>query len=586
MSTYILGISAYFHDSSVALVKDGELIAAVEQERFSRKKHDTSFPLDAIQYCLEEAGITIQEVTHIAFYEKPFLKMERILSQHMEMFPYSFKSFYKAVPSWVNEKIRVQKTIRKELKFAGEIFYIPHHLCHAASSYLISPYNESAILTIDGVGEWASTTIGMAKGNEIKLHKQIKFPHSIGLLYSTITAFLGFKVNNGEYKAMGLSPYGNTTRKNPYYHRLKRVVKMFDDGSYQFDMSYFVYHYATTMPSKKLSNLLGPARKPGTALTQRHKDIAAANQMLTEELALNMLNALYKETGSDNLCVAGGCALNSVLNGKILNKTPFKNIYMQPAAGDAGTSIGAAFYAYNTILNNSRTFVQKTAFWGPSFTNKEVQHFLDKKKIVYTRFKNKKDKTETVAQLIHDSNVIGWFQGRMEWGPRALGSRSILSNPCDPKMQDILNLKVKHREKFRPFAPVICADDAKEYFDCDLPLPKPTDFMLMVYPIKKKYHKKIPAVTHVDGSGRLQSIRKADNLDYYNLIKAFGKKSKIPILINTSFNIRGEPIVMKPDQAYRCMMGTGIDYLVIGDYLVKRSDNPKDIWDSEKHAKD
>jgi carbamoyltransferase len=584
---YILGISAFFHDSSVALIKDGELIAASEEERFTRKKHDTSFPINAIESCLEIGGITIKDVSIVAFYEKPFLKMERILSQHMEMWPLSFMSFYKAVPSWINQKLRVPKYIRKNLKFGGDIMFIPHHLCHAASSYLVSPFKESAIFTIDGVGEWATTTVGKAKGNRIVLDKQINFPHSVGLLYSTITAYLGFKVNNSEYKVMGLSPYGLVDRKkNTYYHRMQKIITLHDDGSYAFDMSYFVYHYKQTMPSKKLCELLGGPIRTGEEITQRHKDIAAANQMISEDIALHILNNLQKETKSKNICIAGGCALNSVLNGKILSNTKFENIYMQPAAGDGGTSIGAAYYAYNSVLGHKRNYIQKTAYWGPEFTNAQIELFLKRKGAKFSKFKNKKDKIETTAKILNDSNVIGWFQGRMEWGPRALGSRSILANPCNPDMQNIVNLKVKHREKFRPFAPVVCEDDANKYFNCDTPIPKPTDFMLMVYPVRKQYHKKIPSVTHVDGSGRLQTIRHEDNPDYYDVIKAFGKLSKIPILINTSFNIRGEPIVMTPEHAYRCMMGTGIDYLVIGDYLIKRADNPKDMWDSEKYAKD
>jgi len=583
----ILGISCYYHDSSACIVKDGKLIAAAAQERFSRKKHDIGFPLEAVKFCLSKAGITIDEVDHVAFYEKPFLKFERLLSQHLEMFPRSFPTFFQALPSWINEKLRIPKIIKKKLKYKGDIFFVQHHMAHAAS-FLISPFSEAAMLTIDGVGEWTTTAYGYGKGKDIVLKKEIKFPHSIGLLYSAITAYLGFKVNNSEYKVMGLSPYGVMDKeKNPYYSRLKKVIDIKEDGSFHFDMSYFVFHYKASMPSKKLCKLLdGPIRKLDSELTQRHKDISAALQMVTEDAIMKILNHIHKEIKCDNLVISGGCGLNSVANGKILRNTPFKNIWAQPDPGDGGTSVGAAFYAYNVILGEEREYVLRDAYLGPSFTDENIKKFLDEKGIKYSIFKDDEELVKETARLINEDNVIGWFQGRMEWGPRALGSRSILSNAGNPQMQDILNLKVKHREKFRPFAPVVCDDDALDYFECDNPVPLPTDFMLMVYPIVEAKRKLIPAVTHVDGSGRLQSIRREQNPNYYDVIKEFGKLSGTPILINTSFNIRGEPIVCKPSNAYRCMMGTGIDYLVIGKFLVKRADNPKDMWDSEKVAKD
>lgn len=583
---YVLGISCYYHDSSAALLRDGVVVAAAQEERFTRKKHDTSFPLNAIKYCLRSQGININDVKYIGFYEKPFVKFERVLSQHLEMFPLSLKTFLSSTPSWINEKLRVIKRIRK-LKYKGDVLFVEHHLAHAGS-FLISPFKKAAILTIDGVGEWTTTAYGVGEGNNIHLLKEIKFPTSLGLLYSTITAYLGFSVNNSEYKVMGLSPYGNMNKKtNEYYHKLKSVIDVKDDGSYKLDMSYFVFHYKDRMPSRKLCRLLdGPIREKESEITQRHKDIAAALQMVYEEVSLKMLNHVYKEIKCDNVILAGGCGLNSVANGKILRNMPFKRFWAQPDPGDGGTSIGVASYIYHTILGKKRNFILKDAYLGPGFITREIKGFLDKNKIRYSEFKNEKELVKTTTKLIHDDHVIGWFQGRMEWGPRALGSRSILSNACNPKMQEILNLKVKHREKFRPFAPVVCEDDALKYFDCDKPIPEPTDFMLMVYPIKKKWHKKIPAVTHVDGSGRLQTIRKEQNKLYYDLIKEFGKLSGIPILINTSFNIRGEPIVCTPYDAYKCMMGTGIDYLVMDKFLIKREDNPQDIWDSEKYAKD
>ncbi len=585
---YILGISCYYHDASAALLRDGTIVAAAQEERFTRKKHDTSFPINSIKYCLKSQNISIDNIDYIGFYEKPFIKFERVLSQHIETFPLSFKTFLSSLPSWINEKLRVTKKIKKELKYKKDILFIEHHLAHAASSFLISPFKKAAILTVDGVGEWTTTAYGVGENNNIHIIKEIKFPHSLGLLYSTITAYLGFSVNNSEYKVMGLSPYGNMNKEtNPYYHKLKQVIDIKEDGSYRLDMRYFVYHYADRMPSGKLCALLeGPVRKPESEVTQRHKDVAAALQMVYEEVLLKILNHIYKETGCEDIVIAGGCGLNSVANGKILKNTPFKNIWIQPDSSDGGTSIGVISYIYHTILGNKRNFELKNAYLGPSFSSEEIKSFLDKNKIKYSEFKDEKELVKITAKLIYDNNVVGWFQGRMEWGPRALGSRSILSNACNPEMQEILNLKVKHREKFRPFAPVICEDDALEYFECDKPIPEPTDFMLMVYPIKKEKQKLIPAVTHVDGSGRLQTIRRSQNKLYYDLIKEFGRLSGTPILINTSFNIRGEPIVCTPYDAHKCMMGTGIDYLVMGKFLIKRKDNPKDIWNSEKYAKD
>jgi carbamoyltransferase len=585
---YILGVSCFYHDSSAALLKDGKIVAAAQEERFTRKKHDTSFPINAINYCLESQGINIEDIDYIGFYEKPFLKFERLLYQHLEMFPRSYKTFLANMPSWFKEKLRIIKIIRKKLKYKKEVLFIEHHMAHAAGSFLPSPFEEAAVLTIDGVGEWTTTSYGMAKGNEINLIKEIKFPSSLGLLYSTITAYLGFSVNNSEYKVMGLAPYGDMNKEtNPYYSKLKEVIDVKEDGSYRFNMDFFIYHYKNKMPSKKLCTLLeGPIRKPEEELTQRHKDIAAALQIILEEVMTKMLNNLYQKTKCKNLIIAGGIGLNSVYNGKILKDTPFENFWCQPDPGDGGTSVGVALYVYNSILKKSREYSLNDAYLGPEFTKEQIKEFLEKNNIRYTEFKDKNELIKKTSNLIYNNNVVGWFQGGMEWGPRALGARSILSNPCTKNMQEILNLKVKHREKFRPFAPVVCEDDAEKYFECDNPIPIPTDFMLMVYPIKKQWKEKIPAVTHVDGSGRLQTIRRSQNPLYYDLIKEFGKLSKIPILINTSFNIRGEPIVCTPHDAYKCMMGTGIDYLIMGDFLVKREDNPQDFWDSEQYAKD
>lgn len=575
----ILGISCFYHDSAACLVKDGKLVAAAQEERFSRKKHDIGFPKEAISYCLKEGSITSNDLNYVAFYEKPLLKFERLLSQHLEMFPKSFWSFYKAMPNWFGEKLRVPSIIKKKLKYKGEILFIEHHMAHAASAFLVSPFKNAAILTIDGVGEWATASYGYGEDNNIILLKEMKFPNSIGLLYSTVTAYLGFSVNNSEYKVMGLSPYGKTT----YYDNFKKIVDIKEDGSIAFDMDYFDYHYKLTMPSKKFIKEFGEIRKPESEISQRHKDIAASLQKITEEIIFKMLNHLYKITKIDNLCLAGGVALNSVANGKITKNTPFKKIWIQPAAGDAGSSLGAAIYCYNTILGNKRKFIMESAYLGPEYLTEEIKKYLDEKKISYNQFNSNNELVKKTARLISQGNVIGWFQGRMEFGPRALGNRSILSDACNPNMKEILNVKVKHREYFRPFAPVITKEDVHDYFEIDK---DEEPFMLFVYPFKGNKKKLVPSVVHEDGTGRLQSVSKEQNSLYYDLIKEFEKLSKVPILINTSFNIRGEPIVCTPNDAYKCMMGTGIDFLVIDKFLVARKNNSKDLWDSEKFAKD
>lgn len=584
---YILGISCYYHDASATLVKDGIVVAAAEEERFTRKKHDTSFPINAIRFCLRSQKINIENIDHIGFYEKPMLKFERILYQHLDNFPRGYKTFLSSMPSWLSQKLRMIKRIEK-LGYKKDVMFIHHHMSHAASAFLPSPYDNAAILTIDGVGEWTTTSYGIGKGSEIRLLKEIRFPHSIGLLYSTITAYLGFSVNNSEYKVMGLSAYGNTDRiTNPFYRRLKNVIEIKNDGSYSLHMKYFRYHFSDRMPSKHLCRLLGgpPANRDST-MTKRHRDIAAALQMITEDVLTLMLNHIHTETKQDNIVLAGGVALNSVFNGKILRSTPFKQVWIQPNASDGGTSMGVALYIWNSILGNTRKYTLTSALLGPSFSTDEIQDFLDKNNIKYSTFKSDEDLIKKTAQLCFDNLVVGWFQDRMEWGPRALGSRSILANPCNKDAKELLNSKVKHRERFRPFAPVVCHEDAEKYFLCDIPMPQATDFMTMVYPIRKEWQEILPSVTHADGTGRLQTIRPEQNYLYYQVIKEFGRLSGIPILINTSFNIRGEPIVCSPKDAYRCMMGTGIDYLVIGKFLVKRTDNPRHIWDSERLARD
>ena len=577
---YILGINSYYHDSSAALIKDGKLVVAIQEERITRIKHDNSFPINSIKYCLKSQNIKIEEIDYIAYYEKPFLKLERIIYQHLETFPKSYKQFITTMPNILNEKIRVEKIIRNRLKYKKDIFFINHHLSHSAS-FLISPFKESAILTLDGVGEWNTTTYGFGKENQIKLIKEINFPHSLGLFYSTITAYLGFSVNNSEYKVMGLSAYGNNnTLKNKYYEKLKKVIDVKKDGSYRLDITYFSYIYSSKMPSKKMCKLLGgPIRKPNEKIEKRHKDIAAALQLILEETIIKILNHIYKETKIENIVISGGIGLNSLINGKILKKTPFKRIWISPDPGDGGSSIGAAFYLYNSLLNHQRVFQFKDIFLGPKFSSKEIKKFLEENKIKYISFKKEEDLINTTINLILENKIIGWFQGKMEWGPRALGARSILSNPCNPNSKRLLNLKVKHREEFRPFAPTILKEEIKNYFICDTNLPKITDYMLLIYKIKNKWIKKIPSVIHIDKTARPQTISKNQNRRYYKLIKKFQEITKIPLLINTSFNVRGEPIVCTPFDAYSCMMGTEIDYLVIEKYLIKRKDNLKDKWE-------
>ena len=579
--TYVLGISCYYHDSSATLLKDGQIVSAAQEERFTRIKHDTSFPINAIAYCFESERITIKDVKHVAFYEKPFLKFERLLHQHLTTFPWGFQTFLQAMPSWVRYKLRVTKTIRKKLKFGGAIAFIPHHLAHAASTFLPSPFKDAAIVTADGVGEWATTTIGKGSGNSVELIHELQFPHSLGLLYSTITAYLGFSVNNSEYKVMGLSAYGNLDKDtNHYYRKLLSIFDIKNDGSYRLKLEFFKYHYSDRMPSLRLCQLLGgPVRKKESEITKRHKDIAAALQLVLEEVMNGLLEEAYRQTGCENVVLAGGVALNSVYNGKILKNTKFKNLWIQPDAGDGGTSMGAALYLYNCILNHKRNYVLENIYLGPSYSDAYIEHFLSESGIKYSKFKGQKDLSEKVAKLIFENKIIGWFQGRMEWGPRALGARSILANPTNTGMQNILNTKVKLREEFRPFAPVVPYEDANTYFICDKPIPDAADFMLMVYPAREKYKKIIPAVVHQDGTGRLQTVKKRLNPLYYQTIKEFEKLSGMPIIINTSLNVRGEPMVCSPEDAYRCMMGTEIDYMVMGHFLVGRSDNMKDAFD-------
>jgi carbamoyltransferase len=575
-SMYILGISAFYHDSAAALLKDGKLIAAASEERFTRKKHDERFPFHAIDFCLSAEKISIKNIDYVAFYDKPFVKFERLLLTYLSYFPRGIKSFLTAMPVWLKRKLWTKTIIQKELGFDKEILFCDHHLSHAASAFLVSPFDEAAILTMDGVGEWSTATRGMGKGLDITLFHEIRFPHSLGLLYSAFTYYLGFKVNSAEYKVMGLAPYGKPT----YYDKVRELVDIRDDGSFVLNMKYFEYPYGLKMTNGHFDRLFGgPPRVPESRLTQREFDIAASIQKVTDEIMSKAADHLYKETGLKNLCLAGGVALNCVANGKVLRETPFENLFVQPAAGDAGGALGAAFYLYNTVLRNPRSFVMEDAYYGPEYSRDEIKEFLDTHGIPYSEL-TPEVMVRRIAELIDEQHVVGWFQGRMEFGPRALGSRSILADPRNPKMKDILNLKIKFREGFRPFAPTVLEERVGDYFEFTGSSP----FMLLVAQVRED-KRVIPSVTHVDGSARLQTISRQSNPLYYDLIGEFEKRTGLPVIINTSFNVRGEPIVCTPLDAYRCFVRTKMDELVMGPFLLSKTDKHPEIPELLKGAK-
>lgn len=555
----ILGISALYHDAAACLLRDGEIVAAVSEERFTRKKHDADFPENAIRYCLEEGKLRADDLDYVGFYEKPFVKFKRILYTHLACYPFSFRPFLRAIPSWMQEKLIIPSIIKQKSGFDGEVLMIEHHLSHAASSFLLSPFEEAAVLTVDGVGEWSTATYGRGRGNEIELFKEIRFPHSLGLLYTAFTYYLGFKVNSAEYKVMGLAPYGEPT----YYDQVRQLIDVKEDGSFHLDLSYFNYLTGLTMTNGKFDQLFGgPVRNAEAPLEQRHKDIAASVQKVTEDVMLTMARAIGKETGSRNLCLAGGVALNCVANGRILREGPFDHIFVQPAAGDAGGAVGVAAYIYNTILGRPRKTVMSHAFTGPGYGDDDVREFLVGNEIPFTELP-RDELVQRVAKLLDEQQVVGWFQGRMEFGPRALGHRSILADPRAPENRDRVNLKIKFRESFRPFAPAVLADRCNEFFELDEPSP----FMLLVAQVRPD-KRVIPAVTHVDGSARIQTVDRDSDPLFYDLIGEFDRLTGVPVLINTSFNVRGEPIVCTPADAYRCFVETHMDYLVIGNCLV------------------
>jgi carbamoyltransferase len=567
MPTHVLGISCFYHDSAAALLRDGQIVAACQEERLSRKKHDANFPSRAVKYVLREAGISTGQLDAVGFYDKPLLKFERMLSTYVATFPRSFNSFRTAMPVWIKEKLWVPAIIRRELRpYAGPILFAEHHMSHAASCFLVSPFQEAAILTVDGVGEWATASFGVGRGCDIELFKEIRFPHSLGLLYSAFTYYLGFKVNSAEYKVMGLAPYG----KPVHYDRImKEMVHLNPDGSFKLNMKYFSYDYGLTMTNGAFDDFFGgPPRKPETWMAEREFDIAASVQKVCEEIVLTMARYIHKETGLSDLCMAGGVALNCVANGRVIRETPMKRLFVQPAAGDAGGAVGVAHYLYNTLEKQPRGKPWTHAYLGPAYGDQEIKAYLDGAGARYHELPRQELLART-ARLLADGHVIGWFQGRMEFGPRALGGRSILADPRDPKMRDTLNLKIKFREGFRPFAPSALAEKASQWFELDCESP----YMLLVAPVREG-KRVIPSVTHVDHSARIQTVTRAESPLYYDLIAEFEKVTGVPVLINTSFNVRGEPIVCTPADAYLCFMRTHMDELVLGPYLLTKPEQP------------
>ena len=597
---YILGISAFYHDSAACLLKDGKIISAAQEERFTRKKHDPRFPRDAVTYCLEEEGITSKHLNHVVFYDKPFLTFERLLLSYLTVAPKGLSSWLESIPLWLGKKLNIAKVIQKELDFYKEILFTEHHEAHACSAFYPSPFKEAAILTIDGVGEWATTSYGFGNGKEISLLKELHFPDSLGLLYSAFTYFTGFKVNSGEYKLMGLAPYGEPRYKDIIFTELIDVKQ---DGSIRLDLSYFDFLGGLRMTNERFSKLFdGPPRRPEAPINQREMDIAASIQEITEEIILKMVNHVHKETNMKNLCLAGGVALNCVANGRVLRESPFEKIWVQPAAGDAGGALGAAMSVWHRYLDEDRLVSeeqdsQKGSYLGPIFSNSEVKCFLENNRYPYHLLPENK-RANIIAKQIAAGKIIGYMTGRMEFGPRALGARSIIGDPRSTETQSVMNLKIKFRESFRPFAPSVIREKVSEYFDTSEASP----YMLLVAKVKKGRcfsqpssdglgllerlnfkRSDIPAVTHLDYSARIQTVTRQDKPDYYDIILEFEKLTGFAVIVNTSFNVRGEPIVCTPEDAYRCFMRTQMDVLVMEDCILYKEEQPR--WEEAEEWK-
>jgi len=590
--TTILGISAWYHDSAACLVRDGEIVAAVQEERFTRKKHDFQFPENAIRYCLEAGKVKGDELDYVAFYDKPFLKFWRLLETYIGTAPRGLASFFRAMPLWIKKKIWIKSLIREGTGFPGEPLFPEHHFSHAASAFFPSPFKKAAILTIDGVGEWTTASYGTGENNRIQILADLRFPHSLGLLYSAFTYYTGFKVNSGEYKMMGLAPYGRSKYTKAI---LDELIELKEDGSFRMNMDYFDYCAGLKMTNRRFDKLFGgPPRRPETKITQREMDLARSAQEITEEIMLRMARHVKNETGEKYLCLAGGVALNCVGNGRLLREGPFEDIWIQPAAGDAGGALGAALYIWHQYLDHPRIAdnindFQKGSYLGPEFSNQEIRVFLEENNIPCKEL-DTDTLIRTAARLLATENVVGWFQGRMEFGPRALGNRSILGDARSPKMQSTLNLKIKFRESFRPFAPSVLEERVSDYFETDHPSP----YMLLVAGVKrekcreltgeekslsgfdklKTIRSEVPAITHVDNSARLQTVNRNTNPRYWELIRAFEEETGCPVIINTSFNVRGEPIVCTPEDAYKCFMRTRMDYLFMGNMMLDKKDQP------------
>jgi carbamoyltransferase len=589
----VLGVSCYFHDAAAALVRDGQLIAAAEEERFSRKKHDYEFPQRAIDFCLDTAGIGARELDYVVFFEKPFVKFERLLLSSMQTFPASHRVFREAMVTWLGDKLWVKHLLQRRLGVpASKILFSEHHLSHAASAFFCSPFEEAAVLTVDGVGEWTTASLGVGRGTDLRLLKEIRFPHSLGLLYSAFTAFLGFEVNEGEYKVMGMAPFGVPR----YADEVRKLIRVHADGSFELDMDYFTFHRSTTQTySRKFETLFGRPRDPAANFftgssgypsyfgekpanydalareNEHYADIAASIQLVIEETLLTMARAVQRETGLSRLCLAGGVALNSVANGRILRETPFEALYIQPAAGDGGGALGAALYGYHAVLGRPRGFVMGHASWGQAHDAAVIESFLRAGGIAHERFEREERLIERVVDRLQEGKVVGWSQGRFEWGPRALGHRSILADPRRPDMKDIVNTKIKFREPFRPFAPSALVERAEEYFVLpDAERHYPARFMLYVVDVREDKRELVPAITHVDGTGRLQTVRRDTNPRYHRLISTFAEATGVPMVLNTSFNLRGEPIVNTPAEAFNTFTQSGMDVLVLGDYVVEK----------------